>query len=39
MCKIDIHGAQEKYRKYLKFKWKGTLYEFGLGPAPLIFTK
>ena len=34
----------QKYRKYLRFKWEGTLSEFlclrfGLGSAPLIFTK
>ena len=48
MCKIDLRNAyfikpiNQKYRKYLKFKWEGTLYEFlclclGLCPAPLIF--
>ena len=34
----------QKNRKYLRFKWEGTLSEFlclrfGLGSAPLIFTK
>ena len=33
-----------KSRKYVRFRWKGNLYEFlclafGLGPAPRIFTK
>ena len=50
ICKIDLRDAyftipiNEKYRKYLRFKWEATLYEFrclcfGLGPKPLIFTK
>ena len=50
MRKINLCDAyftipiNQKYRKYLMFKWEGTLYEFlclcfGLGPAPLIFTK
>ena len=50
MCKIDLRDAyftitiNKKYRKDLRFKWEGTLYEFlclcfGLTPAPLIFTK
>ena len=31
-------------RKYVRFKWEGSLYEFlcvcfGLGPAPRLFTK
>lgn len=38
---IPIHHAS---RKYLKFIWKGTLYEFtclpfGLSSAPRVFTK
>ena len=50
MCKLDLRDAyftiriNQKYRKYLRFKWEGTLYQFlclcfGLGQAPLIFTK
>ena len=43
MCKKDLPITQ-KYRKYPRFKWEGSLYEFlclcfGLGPAPLKFTK
>ena len=50
MCKIDLRDAcfiipiNQKYRKYLRFKWKGILCKFlhlcfGLGPGPLIFIK
>ena len=35
---------KKERRKYVRFQWEGILYEFlcpcfGLGPAPLIFTK
>ena len=50
MCKIDLKDAyfaiplSVKSRKYVRFQWKGLLYEFcclcfGLSPAPLVFTK
>ena len=50
MCKIDLKDAyfaiplSVKSRKYVRFQWKGFLYEFcclcfGLSPAPLVFTK
>ncbi|KAL4225084.1 hypothetical protein ACF0H5_015778 [Mactra antiquata] len=49
-CKIDLSNAyysvsiHPSYRKYLKFFWEGTLYEylvlpFGLSIAPYLFTK
>ena len=34
MCNIDLRDAyftitiNQKYRKYLRFKWEGTLYKF-----------
>ena len=50
MCKIDLCDAcftipiNQKYRKYLRFKWEETLHKhlcfyFGLDLAPLIFTE
>ena len=50
MVKIDLKDAyfslpiNRNYRKYTRFRWEGTLYEFlcltfGIGPAPRIFTK
>ena len=50
MCKLDLKNIyfcvplKKESRKYVRFQWEGTLYEFlclcfGLGPAPLIFTK
>ena len=50
MCKIDLKDAyfaillSVKSRKYVRFQWKGLLYEFcclcfGLSPAPLVFAK
>ena len=50
MCKIDLKDAYSaiplsvKSRKYVRFQWKGLLYEFcvlcfGLSPAPLVFKK
>ena len=50
MVKLDLKNAYfavpigEKFRKYLRFRWGGKLYQFlamafGLGPAPRIFTK
>lgn len=50
MTSIDLKDAyysvsvNKKFRKYLKFHWKGKLYEFtclpmGLACAPRIFTK
>ena len=50
LIKIDLKDAyfgiprDKSSRKYIHFQWEGNLYEFpclcfGLGPAPLIFTK
>ena len=50
MVKVDLSDAfwsvpiSHQSRKYMRFNWEGTLYEFcvlafGLGPAPRIFTK
>ena len=50
LIKIDLKDAyfgiplDKSSRKYIRFQWEGNLYEFlclcfGLGPAPLIFTK
>ena len=50
MCKLDLKDAyfsvplDRNSRKFIRFQWKGTLYEFiclcfGLGPAPRVFTK
>ena len=50
LCKIDLRDTyftipiNQNYRKYLRFKWEGTQYDFlnfclGLISAPLIFTK
>ena len=50
MCKVDLKDAYfsiplaQNSSKYVRFSWKGSLYEFnclcfGLGPAPRIFTK
>ena len=50
MCKLDLKDAyfsvplDRNSRKFVRFQWKGTLYEFiclcfGLGPAPRVFTK
>ena len=50
MCKLDLKDTyfgvplKRESRKYVRFQWEGTLYEFlclcfGLGPASLIFTK
>ena len=50
LCKLDLKDAyfcipmSQKSRRFLRFLWEGNLYEFlcmcfGLGPAPLIFTK
>ena len=50
MAKLDLKDAyqtvpvNETDRKYLRFLWKGKVFEFttlpfGLAPAPLIFTK
>ena len=50
MCEIDLRDEYftiliyQKYRKYLRFQWEGTLYGFicfcfGLGPETVIFTK
>lgn len=49
-CSIDLKDAyysipiHEKYRKFLKFYWRGILYEFncmpfGYSAAPKVFTK
>ena len=50
MCKLDLKDAyfsvplNPASRKFVWFLWSGKLYEFlclcfGLGPAPIIFTK
>ena len=50
MCKLDLKDAyftvpmNRESKKFLRFQWQAILYEFqclcfGLGPAPLIFTK
>ena len=50
MCKLDLKDAyfclplKEQSRKYLRFQWEGTLFEFlrlcfSLGPASINFTK
>ena len=50
MVKIDLKDAyfcvptHKKHRHFLRFMWKGKRYQFnclpfGLGPAPLLFTK
>ncbi|XP_050294576.1 uncharacterized protein LOC126743396 isoform X1 [Anthonomus grandis grandis] len=50
MCKIDLRDAyflisvHRKYRRYLRFKFNGVIYEFnclpfGLNIAPYVFTK
>ena len=50
LCKLDLKDAyfcvllNKQSRKYVRFKWEGSLYEFlcvcfGLGPAPRLFTK
>ena len=50
LIKIDLKDAyfgiplDKSSIKYIRFQWEGNLYEFlclcfGLGPAPLIFTK
>ena len=50
MCNIDLKDAYSvtplsvESRNYVKFQWKGLLYEFcflcfGFSPAPLVFTK
>ena len=51
ICKLDVKDAacysvplQKNFRKYVRFRWSGNLYEFlypcfGLGPTPRIFTK
>ena len=50
MCKLDLKDAyfsvplDRNSRKFVRFQWNGTLYEFmclcfGLGPAPRVFTK
>ena len=50
MCKLNLKDAyfsvplDRNSRKFARFQWKGTLYEFmclcfGLGPAPRVFTK
>ena len=49
-CKLDLRDfyccvpLKKQSRKYVRFKWKGSLYGFlcmcfGLGPAPKLFTK
>ena len=50
MCKLDLKDAyfsnplDRNSRKFVRFQWNGTLYEFvclcfGLGLAPRVFTK
>ena len=50
MCYLDLKDAyfsaslDRNSRKFVRFQWKRTLYEFmclcfGLGPAPRVFTK
>ena len=50
MCKLDLKDAYlsipitQSHRKYLKFAWQGTVYQynvlpFGLATAPRAFTK
>ena len=50
MASVDLRDAYytisivEEHRKYLRFIWRGTLYQFtclpnGLSPAPRIFTR
>ena len=50
LIKIDLKDVyfgfplDKTSRKYIRFRWEGNLYKFlclcfGLGPAPLIFTK
>lgn len=50
MCKINLKDPYfsvltfNRHKKFLQFKWNNKIYEFqclcfGLGPAPLIFTK
>ena len=50
MCKLDLKYAyfsvplDRNSRKFVRFQWKGALYEFmclcfRLGPAPRVFTK
>ena len=50
MCKLDLKDAyfhvplDQNLRKFVRFQWNGTLYEFmclcfGLGLAPRLFTK
>ena len=46
LYKLDLKGAyfcvplNKQSRKYVRFEWEGSLYEFyGLGPAPWLFSK
>ena len=50
MIKLDLKdayfvvGIHPSHRKYVRFQWKGRIYEFccmafGLAPAPRVFTK